>query len=166
MFEQACQGCNLCTVGWAVLGSERRRKTHLYLHLCMCLSADLYKCIYLPMYILVMTVIQYDFQVHVMVSHYHLLHSSYTLQEKMHLSCTFKHLFWCSCLSQIGDSIQYLEGQISIWKTMIGILGSIGPQLGVLPGTIWSFRMLISVLYLWQAEAPKKVLGSTFFLRV
>ena len=36
----------------------------------------------------------------------------------------------------------------------------------VLPGTIWSFQVLNKVLYLWQPEAPKKVLWSTFFLRV
>ena len=36
----------------------------------------------------------------------------------------------------------------------------------VLPGTIWSFQVLHRVLYLWQPEAPKKVLWSTFFLRV
>ena len=36
----------------------------------------------------------------------------------------------------------------------------------VLPGTIWSFQVLNRVLYLWQPEAPKKVLWSTFFLRV
>ena len=36
----------------------------------------------------------------------------------------------------------------------------------VIPGTIWSFQILNRVLYLWQSEAPKKVLGSTFFLRV
>ena len=36
----------------------------------------------------------------------------------------------------------------------------------VLPGTIWSFQVLNRVLWLWQPEAPKKVLWSTFFLRV
>ena len=36
----------------------------------------------------------------------------------------------------------------------------------ILPDTIWSFQVLNRVLYLWQSEAPKKVLGSTFFLRV
>ena len=36
----------------------------------------------------------------------------------------------------------------------------------VLPGTIWFFQVLNRVLYLWQPEAPKKVLWSTFFLRV
>ena len=35
-----------------------------------------------------------------------------------------------------------------------------------LPGTIWYFRVLTRVPYLWQAEAPKEVLGSTFSLRV
>ena len=30
----------------------------------------------------------------------------------------------------------------------------------------WSFQVLNSVLYLWHPEAPKKVLWSTFFLRV
>ena len=36
----------------------------------------------------------------------------------------------------------------------------------VLPGTIWSFQVVNRVLYLWQPGAPKKVLWSTFFLRV
>ena len=36
----------------------------------------------------------------------------------------------------------------------------------VLRGTIRSFQVLTRVPYLWQAEAPKMVLGSTFFLRV
>ena len=42
---------------------------------------------------------------------------------------------------------------------MIGILGSVW-------STVWSFQVLNRVLYLWQPEAPKKVLWSTFFLRV
>ena len=33
----------------------------------------------------------------------------------------------------------------------------------VLPDTIWSFQLLNWVPYLWHAEAPKKVLWSTFF---
>ena len=36
----------------------------------------------------------------------------------------------------------------------------------VLPGAILSFQVLNRVLCLWQPEAPKKVLWSTFFLRV
>ena len=32
----------------------------------------------------------------------------------------------------------------------------------VLPGTGWPFEMLTRVIYFWHAEAPKKVLGSTF----
>ena len=32
----------------------------------------------------------------------------------------------------------------------------------VLPGTDWSFQVLTWVPYLWQAEAPKIVLGKTF----
>ena len=54
-------------------------------------------------------------------------------------------------------------------RTMIGILGSMWTRempIMVLPDTIWYFQVLNRVLYLWQSEAPKKVLGSTFFLRV
>ena len=36
-------------------------------------------------------------------------------------------------------------------------------QYHVLPGTIWSFHAQNRLLYLWQPEAPKKVLWSTFF---
>ena len=36
----------------------------------------------------------------------------------------------------------------------------------VLPDTIWSFQILNKVLYLWQPEAPKKVLWNTFLLRL
>ena len=36
----------------------------------------------------------------------------------------------------------------------------------VLSDTIWTFLVLNLVLYLLQSEAPEKVLGSTFFLRV
>ena len=52
---------------------------------------------------------------------------------------------------------------------MIGIsLVHLDPKIPimVLPGTIWSFQVLNKVFYLWQPEAPKKVLWSTFFLRV
>ena len=74
---------------------------------------------------------------------------------------TSEHLFWCFRLSQIEDSIQYLEGPNSTWKDH-------DPKIPVmvLPGAIWSFQVLNRVLYLWQPEAPKKVLWSTFFLRV
>ena len=36
----------------------------------------------------------------------------------------------------------------------------------VLPSTDWCFQVLTGAPYLWQAEAPKKVFWSTFFLRV
>ena len=75
---------------------------------------------------------------------------------------TSEHLFWCFRLSQIEDSIQYLEGSNSTWKDHDRNIFS--PM--VLPGTIWSFQVLNRVLYLWQSKAPKKVLRSTFFLRV
>ena len=68
---------------------------------------------------------------------------------------TSEHLFWCFRLSQIEDSIRYLEGQMDPKVPII-----------VLPGTIWSFQVLNRVLYLWLPEAPKKVLWSTFLLRV
>ena len=45
---------------------------------------------------------------------------------------------------------------------MIGILG----YRWTLRFLSWSFQVLNRVLYLWQPEAPKKVLRSTFFLRV
>ena len=68
----------------------------------------------------------------------------YTLRKKV-LQSTF---FWCLRLSQIEDSIQYLGGPNSIWKDHDRNLG------------------VQVVVYLWQPEAPKKVLWSTFFLRV
>ena len=40
------------------------------------------------------------------------LHTSCTLRTKS----TSEHLFWCFRLSQIEDSIQYLEGPHSSWK--------------------------------------------------
>ena len=61
---------------------------------------------------------------------------------------TSEHLFWCFRLSQIEDSIEYLEGPNSTWKDHDRNLG------------------VQMVLYLWQPGAPKKVLWSTFFLRV
>ena len=36
---------------------------------------------------------------------------------------TSEHLFWCSRLSQIEDSIQYLEGPNSTWKDHYRNLG-------------------------------------------
>ena len=33
MLEQACQGCDMCTVSWALLCSERRRKPLSHLHI-------------------------------------------------------------------------------------------------------------------------------------
>ena len=63
---------------------------------------------------------------------------------------TSEYLFWCFRLSQIEGSIQ-MDPKIPLM---------------VLPGTIWSFQVLNTVFYLWQPEAPKKVLWSTFFLRV
>ena len=89
----------------------------------------------------------------------------YTLRKKV-LQSTF---FWCFMLSQIGGPFQYLEGPNSTWKDHDGNLGVLlDPKIPimVLPGTILSFQVLNRVLYLWQSEAPKKVLWSTFFLRV
>ena len=57
----------------------------------------------------------------------------------------------------------------STWKDHDwNIVIQLGPNIPimVLPDTIWSFQLLNRVLYLWQSKAPKKVLGSTFFLRV
>ena len=51
---------------------------------------------------------------------------------------TSEHLFWCFRLSQIEDSIQYLEGTNSTWKDHDK---NLGVQM-VLPGTIWSFQVL------------------------
>ena len=89
----------------------------------------------------------------------------YTLRRKV-LQSTF---FWCFRLSQIEDSIQYLEGPNGIWSDHdrhIGVPADPNVPIMVLPDTIWSFQVLNRVLYLWQSEAPKKVLGITFFLRV
>ena len=66
-------------------------------------------------------------------------------------------------LSQIEHSTQYLEGPNSTWVIWKDHLDPKIPIM-VLPGTIWSFQVLNRVLYLWQHEAPKKVLWSTFFL--
>ena len=68
---------------------------------------------------------------------------------------TSEHLFWCFRMSQIEDSIQYLEGPNSAWKdhdrvqmdSSIIHLDTKIPVM-VLPGTIWSFLVLNSVLYL------------------
>ena len=86
---------------------------------------------------------------------------------------TSKHLLWCFRLSQIENSIQYLEGPKWYLEGPNGILKDHDRHLGVrlvpkmpimvLPDTIWSFQVLNRVLYLWQSEAPKKVLWSTFF---
>ena len=80
---------------------------------------------------------------------------------------TSKHLFWCFRLSQIENSIQNLEGPNGIWKDHDRHIGvPVDPKMPimVLLDTIWSFNVLNRVLYLWQSEAPKKVLGSTFFI--
>ena len=75
---------------------------------------------------------------------------------------TSEHLFWCFSLSQIGDSCQYLEGPISTWKHHDRDIG-VHLSYMVLTNMLiyWSFQVLTWVPYLWQAEAPKKVLGST-----
>ena len=71
---------------------------------------------------------------------------------------TSEHLFWCFRLSQIEDSIQYLEGPNITWKDHDRNLGvqmdkrcsSHGPSRYylVLSGNIWSFQVLNRVLYL------------------
>ena len=82
---------------------------------------------------------------------------------------TSKHLFWCFRLSQIEDSIQYLEGPNGIWKHHDRhAFCPFGPQYAchgasryqlVLPGTN-------IYLYLRKAEAPKiGALKHFFFLR-
>ena len=104
--------------------------------------------------------------------------TTYALTNKIHSKQKkyFRAPFWCFRFSQIEDSIQYLEkpnstrkDQIVPGRTMIGIpFVHLDPKIPImdLPGTIWSFQVLNRVLYLWQPEAPKKVLWSTFFLRV
>ena len=64
------------------------------------------------------------------------------------------------------DPNQYLEGPSSTWKNHvrnIGVQMDKNIPIMVLPDTIWSFHVLTRILYLWQDEAPKKVLGSSFF---
>ena len=63
---------------------------------------------------------------------------------------TSEHLIWCFRLSQIEDSIQYLEGPNSTWKEHDRNFGvqmddrdvHLDPKIPimVLPGTIWSFQ--------------------------
>ena len=62
------------------------------------------------------------------------------LQMHYEKKSTAEHLFWCFTLSQIEESIQYLEGPNSTWMDHDKNLG----------------------VYLWQPEAPEKVLWSTF----
>ena len=87
------------------------------------------------------------------------LQSDHTLKKKG----TSEHIFWCSRLSQIEGSIQYVVGPNSTWMDHDR---NLGVQIMIRPATIWSFHVLNRVLYLWQLGAPKKVLWSTFFLRV
>ena len=73
---------------------------------------------------------------------------------------TSEHPFWCFRLSQIEDSIKYLEGPNSTWKDHDKNLGlgsrrkdnasQDGPNIPimVLPGIIWSFQVFNRVLYL------------------
>ena len=91
--------------------------------------------------------------------------SKYTLTTKR----SFKYLFWCLRLSQIGDLCQYLEGPISAWNNHDKISGSRWTKyipIMVLPYTDCSFQELTQIPNLWQSEAPKKVLGVVFVLRV
>ena len=53
----------------------------------------------------------------------------YTMVIHSKKKSTSEYLFWCVRLSQIKDSIQYLEGPNSTWKDHF-------MKLGVLPGTI------------------------------
>ena len=58
---------------------------------------------------------------------------------------TSKHLFWCFRLSQIENSIEYLEGPNGIWKDHDRHLGvQMDPKMPimVLLDTIWSFHVL------------------------
>ena len=68
-------------------------------------------------------------------------------------------------VTHIGDSYQCQKVLISTWKDHNrNILIHLDPNIPimVLPGTDWSFEALTRVPCLWQAEAPKKELGSTF----
>ena len=65
---------------------------------------------------------------------------------------TSEHLFWCSRLSQIEDSFQYLEGPNSTWKDHDrNISFQMDPNIPimVLQGTtVWSLQVLTIVPYL------------------
>ena len=71
----------------------------------------------------------------------------YTLRKKV-LQSTY---FWCFSLSQIEDSIEYMEGPNGIWKhhnRQIGVPVDPNLPVMVLTDTIWSFHVLNRVLYL------------------
>ena len=75
--------------------------------------------------------------------------------------------FWCFRLSQILDSIQYLEGPNSTWKDHnrnLGVHLDLNIPIIVLSGTIWSFQVLNRVQYLRQPKAPKKKGALKYFL--
>ena len=74
----------------------------------------------------------------------------YTLRKKD----TSKHLFLV--LQLVTNRGLY---SVPIWKDQVD------PNMPVmvLPDTIWSFRVLHRVLYLWQAEAPKVGSRDDFF---
>ena len=63
------------------------------------------------------------------------------LEQHSKKKSTSEPLFWCSGLSQIEDSIQYLEGPNGIWEGH-------DRQIGVPSDVIWYFQVLNRVLYL------------------
>ena len=72
------------------------------------------------------------------------------------------------CLSVILFKFLGFVAYLSYWIFFFLHIVFVDPKIPimVLPRTIWSFQVLNRVLYLWQPEAPKKVLWGTFFLRV
>ena len=87
--------------------------------------------------------------------------SAYTLRKKV-LPSTY---FGASVCHKYMTLFSTWKDQMVSGITMTCILGSSWTKdmsVMVLACTDWSFQVLKAVPYLWQAEAPKKVLGHTF----